>query len=142
MNDHQNKHDDSDDLSADQLMMKAENKHKALVERNQWNAKSKEEEQIIALNAELQEVTKKLKLSNKKDNDKKSKKDFKTKSKGGPKGEGKGKDKEKDKWKLVPPKGDEPKTTKVGNFTWNWCPHHKKWAQHLPSECRLKNDQG
>ena len=136
INDHQNRYDDGEELTTDELMLKAENKYKALVERNQWNLKSKEEEQIVALNAELKEF-KKLQFAKKKDNSKN--KDKRNDKKKHGKGKGQAKDKKKDEWKLVSPKADQSQTKVVEGTTWHWCPHHKRWVQHKPSECRLKS---
>ena len=58
---HQNTYDNGEDITYKTLMNKAKNKYKDLVEHDQRNEKSKEEEQIIALNVELKEVNKKLK---------------------------------------------------------------------------------
>ena len=130
---HQNAYDDGEDISYETLMSKAENKYKALVERDQWNEKSKEEEQIVALNAELKEVNKKLKLANKY-----SKKDSKknTDKKDNKKNDNKKKDVT---WKTKAPTGKQPKTKKVDGDTWHWCQHHSRWVQHTPAECRLKD---
>ena len=138
INDHQNRYDDGEELTSDELMLKAENKYKALVERNQWNMKSKEEEQIVALNAELKEF-KKLQFTKKKDNSKN--KDKRNDKKKNGKGKGKGKDNKKDEWKLVSPKAGQSQTKVIEGTTWHWCPHHKRWVQHKPSECRLKSQE-
>ena len=131
---HQNAYDDGEDISYETLMSKAENKYKALVERDQWNEKSKEEEQIVALNAELKEVNKKLKLAgkySKKDNKKgANKKDNKKAD---------GKKKQDAAWKTKAPVGQQPKTKKVDDVTWHWCHHHSRWVQHTPADCRLKD---
>ena len=39
--------------------------------------------------------------------------------------------------KKVPPKDDEPKQKKHGDYTFHWCEHHMAWTVHKPTECRL-----
>ena len=52
------------DMTVDQLMQLAETKYKALVQTKEWNAPTKEQEQIVALTAQLNDYKKgTLKLS-------------------------------------------------------------------------------
>jgi len=134
INDHQNRYDDGEELTADQLMLRAENKYKALVERDQWNLKSKEEEQIVALNAEIKklQLVKKPQMNKNKKGSKNNKKKYEAKDKK------KAPNNKKDDWKHVSPKGSDNKTKVIDGVTWHWCPNHKRWVQHNPSECRLK----
>ena len=128
---HQNAYDDGENISYETLMSKAENKYKALVERDQWNEKSKEEEQIVALNAELKKLKLTSKFSKKDSKKNTDKKDYKKKG-----------NKKKDvSWKTKAPTGKEPKTKKVDGDTWHWCHHHSRWVQHTPAECRLKDNK-
>jgi hypothetical protein len=43
-------------------------------------------------------------------------------------------------WKKVAPKGTEATTKSVNDKTFNWCPKHKMWTVHKPSECTLQED--
>ena len=50
------KYEDGDDMEPEQLMTFALNKYESLVKNGRWNAKSVEQEQIIALSAELKQL--------------------------------------------------------------------------------------
>jgi hypothetical protein len=112
-------YDDGSDLTPEQLMTFALNKYEVLTKQDLWNAKTAEQEQIVALSAELGKITDvNLKLArtlqsngkgtNKCPNDQKGK--------GKNKGKGKGKGKEsKWAWKKVAPKENESKTKKFND---------------------------
>ncbi len=42
-------------------------------------------------------------------------------------------------WEQVPPGPGVPHTmvTKKGKWR-HWCPHHHKWTQHIPTECKIQ----
>lgn len=42
-------------------------------------------------------------------------------------------------WKKVPPKPGKPHSIKKNKKDYHWCPHHKQWCIHTPSECTLKD---
>ena len=42
------------------------------------------------------------------------------------------------KWKLEAPKDGKTTMTR-NNKTYHWCPNHKMWCVHKPSECNLTN---
>ena len=99
------------------------------------NAPTKEQEEIIALRAELEKGG--SKPSNKPGSKPKSSKQKKTKrdSEGRPIFKG------TYKWKGEAPKRGEPTTKEVDEEKYYWCPHHKYWTLHKPEECRLKDNQ-
>ena len=50
-------------------------------------------------------------------------------------------------WERVPPGHGVPHTMVTKRGKWrHWCPHHHKWTQHTPDECKIKpaldGDQG
>ena len=82
-----------------------------------------DEEQIIALKAQLE-----ARVTRKRDTNRRSgRKDDKP----GPKD-----------WKTKAPRPNEPNTKKVSvngtENTYHWCPNHKMWTIHKLSECKLK----
>jgi hypothetical protein len=115
------------DIEIHELMNKALNKYKTRLLKKEWNVPSKEQEQIIALTAQLS------KMSNKKGSAKV------TQGK-------KNKDKPKsDKdaswaWKKVAPKEGEgkTKTVKGRSYMWNSCVNHpNRWITHKTAECKV-----
>ncbi len=100
-----------------------------------WLQKSEEQQQIEALNAELDSLRKNQ--ANKSKSQKKATK---------PIGGGKKRDEDKvrngdnnDKWawKKVAPKEGET-TKKMNGKTYNWCIYHKAWTLHTSEECKKK----
>ena len=122
-------------------MAKAENKDKALVNLNQWNVKSEEEKQTIALTVTVEEL-KKSKLQLNKKYSKKKGGEKETFSKKVNKKKLFNKNDPKHAWKAKAPKENESQTKIVDGTEWTWCPHYKCWRQHKPTDCRLQlNDQ-
>ena len=123
-----------------------------------WGAPSPEEEQVIALKAEIVKVKdKNLQLSrslqskldkpsntsaNAADSaathaqgdggssEKKSKKKKNRKNRSD-----KRRQNEDEAWKKVPPKAGEPKQMKKNDKMWNWCMHHQAWCIHTEEAC-------
>jgi hypothetical protein len=126
-------------ITDDAYMQLAEDKYKSLIETNEWNVPSKKDEEIVALQATVAKLQKDVagnrnKKSKKNPEDKSD--DNKKKSKGQ-------KNKEREAWKKVPPKEGDKKTIKKGEKTYHWCPNHKAWTIHKPSDCKgvaLKKD--
>ncbi len=116
-----------------------------MVSNGTWMAKSQEQEQIVALTAEISHLKGNLKLS-------KPLLD-KLKSVAGNAGhEGKRREEKKrnrkkkiDKrnqkkdefWKKKAPGPNDDKTKQVRNRTYHWCEHHMSWTLHRPTDCRL-----
>jgi hypothetical protein len=126
------RYDEGEDTTYSHLMQLADNKYRMMVESGEWNRPSKQDEQIQAL---LSEVAQKTQNQPKKPGPKKepsvNKDPKKDKGKGGKK-----KDNDKNyAWKKVPPKEGEPHTKKMRQKTYHWCPNHKAWTVHSPSEC-------
>jgi hypothetical protein len=142
-------YNDGADLEPEQLMTLALNKYEDLVKDGQWNAKSAEQEQIVALTAKLDKLQDtNLKLaktlrsggqsrgsgssnsSNKSDKDSESKKSSK---------------KDRWAWKKTPPKGGESHTKivkiKGKDKEYHWCDEHPAWVRHRPEDCELKQQR-
>jgi hypothetical protein len=134
-------YDDGGDLTSDALMTLALNKYEMLKKQDAWNAKSIEQEQIVALSAELQKIKDaNLKLA-KSIKDKKSSKGKKDDKGGSGKSGGFKKGKraiDKYAWKKEPPKEGQPKTKEVKGRTYHWCEEHMAWVAHLPEKCEVK----
>jgi hypothetical protein len=138
-------YDDGSYLTPEQLMTFALNKNEVLTKQNDlWNAKTAEQEQIVALSAKLGKIkdvnlklARTLQSNGKGTNKSPSEQKGKGKNKG--KGKGKGKGKEcKWAWKKVAPKENESKTKKLNDYMYHWCETHKAWGMHLPEACELK----
>ena len=126
-----------------------------LVSRGSYGALSPEQEQIIALTAQLEQVSgEMLRLSKKMAEQAKNRKNTRNKQQGAATPQGKqnkrGKQRNKkdrsnkraqpedEKWKKIPPKAGEPEKKKVGDTAWTWCGEHMAWTLHSTSECRVK----
>ena len=113
------------------LMLLAANKYKTMKQDNEWNAPSIEQEQIIALRAQINKL--KSSKANKGKPDAKETNDDPQKSKS--------KWKRRDtrpSWMFVAPKPGEPEKKTVNGQVWHWCKKHQAYGKHLPSECRGK----
>ncbi len=128
----QKKADDYDDGQAfteDELMRLATNKYKILCDRNEWNAPTEEEAKIIALEAQVKKLVKpksKTKASPTTQNKDDGKKPPSKPSK---------KQKKPD-WMTMPPKEGANNHKVVNDKEYWWCPKHKSWTRHQPSECK------
>ena len=71
----QTKWEDNEDLTAKELMSKAETKFRILKSKDIWEAPSEQEEKLIALEATISDMKKKIKSSRSKEGRKKGKKD-------------------------------------------------------------------
>lgn len=125
-------YEEGGEVSYEQLMDWALNKYRARVESEQWCQKTTEEETIIALQAQV----KKLMTAGNKNQTSNSKKGADGKKKGqGNKGKTRKAD-EQQAWKREAPKEGDPTTKTVSGKEWHWCPGHKAWTKHKPSECK------
>jgi hypothetical protein len=115
-------------LEEDQLMIVAENKFDALVQSGDWNQPTREQEQIIALTATIQNMAKRISSGKTPVKKKKEERTPKKKS-------------ENDAsfaWKLTRKSGET--TRKVNNKTYHWCDKHNAWTLHKAEDCRLEKD--
>jgi hypothetical protein len=117
-------YDEGDDITVTNLMDAAENKYKTRVLLKTWSAPTKEQEQILALTAQVN----RLRLPPKKADPPFPKRDN-SKAK---------QDREKKwAWKKVLPKEGEPVTKVVDGKTYHLaCEHHpNQWVCHTTEEC-------
>jgi len=118
-------YDEGDDINITSFMDAAENKYKTRVLQQLWSAPTKEQEQILALRAEVQQMR-----------DGPPKKDKRAPSKATNKV--KQQDREKKwAWKKILPKEGEPCTKIVDGKSYHLeCPHHPgQWVCHTADEC-------
>ena len=122
-------------MTTTKLMQVALTKYKDRIRSDTWQAPSAEEEQIIALTAQISDLRKETSNHAEREKGKKS-----TSKKGNDgKKANKAKIAEKYAWKLVPPARGEPTTKEVNKKTYHFCPHHNNesgaWVIHHPSKC-------
>ena len=132
INKKKDEYDEGKDITTSQLMLLAGNKFKTKKQDNEWNAPSEEQEQIIALRAQV-ETLQKYKIKTKIEQTTKPEKSEKNKA-----GFNQKKPFRKPKWMLMSPKegGSHEKT--VNGRKYHWCPKHEAWVCHLPSQCKGK----
>ena len=127
--------DERTDDTVNQLLTTAKNKYQELNDAGTWRAKSAHEKKLIAMAANLAD----LERQNKELQHKAAA--VAAGSKGTPSGGNPSGNKPKDRkypaWKYVAPNAGNKQTKEVSNKTYHWCPHHKLWSLHKPSECRL-----
>ena len=118
----------------DALMTLAANKYKVRVRKGEWNAKSSEEQKILALEAKLQQIQRKAPPAKGKPGNPKDKK------KGFQKDKNKDKKDPKPAWMLK--KDDlatQGKSETVDDKEYWWCDALNCWCRHHPSKCRAKD---
>jgi hypothetical protein len=135
---YERKKEDYDDMREDitptALMLAAENKFNQITQADTWEAKSKEEQQILALTAQLKVATDqmaKLSLSA-------PKKEDKAATKSNPSNK---KKKLKDKypeWRFKRNESED-KMTRDGKTFW-WCETLNMWALHEPKDCNASKN--
>jgi hypothetical protein len=129
-------YDEGEDIQAPALMIQAANKYHSLKERGVWAAPSPEEEKIVALEAKLQKMQQRSKPRqqerNKGNADKQKEKEKTTPT---PSSNSAGKSREKPKWMTKEPQ-DKSKSKVVDKKEYWWCPNHKSFVRHKPSECK------
>jgi hypothetical protein len=138
----ENQHDDGTaEITGPELMQKAVNFYKKALTRKEWEQPSKQQKEVLALQAQLEslkKVTKKVKF------------DAKTDKKGKQKGKGNAKHNQGEKsprpeWlaKNLPPKDPASQKHRLWkNLKWYWCAPSTggkcdgKWRCHSPTECK------
>ena len=129
----QEEYDDGHSFSKEELMNKAANKYKILVQSGKWMAQSEDEKKIIALEAKIAKLEKQ-KTSKPPANTNK------TSNKGKNKGKENGKKKLPDWVYKFPGKEfvDSNKSKTVDGKEYWWCKNHKRFVQHKTSDCKAK----
>ena len=118
-------------MELDTLMYQASNYYvTSSIEAEEWERPTQEEEQIIALEAQIKQLE--AHAANFASNPSSSG------SPCTPKSEGNARD-VKPPWMTEPPAGlGEPQTKVVNGKEYHWCPNHIAWVCHLPSDCEGK----
>ena len=118
------------------LMTRALNKYKTMLEDSEWCAISPQEEQIIALSAQLKQLKdSNLKLSkvlNSRFFHKASSKGKDRVKKKTEKRSKKGKHIDDMAWKKAPPKAGSPESKSINGKIYHWCNYHNAWVEHEP----------
>jgi hypothetical protein len=109
----QNSYEDGAITLVDELMESALNKYQLRIEKGIWNAMGRKDEQILALQAQLDSRLKAPKLT--------------------PTNKGR----DPFAWKKSKPKDGEAVTKTVDGKKYHWCIKHKAWTIHAPEECHL-----
>ena len=121
--------DSSTPIEPDTLMYQASNYYVASVEAEEWERPSHEEQQIIALEAQIKQLE--ANVASYASNVSQPGTPRNKNSPGNARNV-------KPAWMLEPPKsGDHQKKT-VNGKEYHWCPKHQAWVRHLPSECEGK----
>lgn len=118
-------YDEGTNYTSAQLMDLAINKYNTLLQKGKWNASSDDHKKIVALEALVDKLSKKVSSKPKKD-DGGSEKKAKSKNKKG---------KPKPEWMTKPPSGAS-KTKTVDGKVYHWCPNHNAWVRHAPEDCK------
>lgn len=141
----QNKYDDGEPIDVPTLLAKTEARFNTYKTRNQWKRKTPEQEEIIALKAQLSSfkktTTNQKKKTKKDDGEKEEKEEEKSQEERGSKKKKKKKKKPytgKWSWKNDPPP-DGNETKEFEGKTHRYCKLHK-WAGHTSDECRVLQD--
>ena len=123
-------------LTLDELLTETDSKYNILITREEWKERTSDQEEIIALRAQIDSLKRKgtasggnKKKSEKKDSDKKKKND-KSGKKGAIKYSG------KQAWRNEAPKSGEPNTKTHEGKQWKYCRHHKWNLSHLTKDCQ------
>ena len=122
-------HDEGNHIRSAALLQMAEVKYNNLILKDLWRAPTAEDEQIIALTAEVKALTQ-------------AQYKAKTKSKTPAKPKDKdGRQSSIPAWKLVPPGENESKAMKKNGKDYYWCPYHYDagmWCVHTVKECSTR----
>lgn len=119
-------YDEGKGIDSHELMQLALNRYDARVEAGTWKAPYLDEEEVVALQAEIKALRNKDKKSNKGDDEK-----DKTKAK-----KGKKKRTNKPAWMEKAPGNGEPTKKTVKGEEYFWCSTHKSWGKHESKDCR------
>ena len=133
----ENKHDlylhAEKDYTPQELMDVAETHYKNRLEKGKWNQLTPEQEEVIALRAEVAESKTKATSDDKPPPLAKAgkRKALKKDSNGVPIFKG------TQAWRNVPPKSGESEIKTVNGVVWKYCKEHKYWCKHTTSECEI-----
>ena len=137
INKKEEEYDDGNDITVEHLMRLALNKYRIRTSDKIWNAPTKEEEKIIALEAKIQRLQKaKTKSVQGKSNSNTRRQGKQEKEKDPNK---RRKEYIKPAWMFVAPKSGESRKKTIDGKDYWWCTNHKAWCRHPTNECKSRN---
>ena len=134
-------------LTDETLMVEAHTAYKVRKEKGIWGKLSPDQELIVAMKAQLEELSDKRLKVNTKSGDSDKTKDLKKKLKNlqkeiKKKNKSKGSENKEDKWAWKNKNTDNKKKLSKNGKTYYWCPYHNDgkgmWVLHKPDNCNLK----
>lgn len=139
-------YDDGATLTPEQLMHDARNKYASLSSEGKWNALSRSDTKLVALQAEVSKLRASGGQKRKASNDHHATRtvSYTAVSSGGKKGRASHNRtwfRTPEEWMRAPPRDGEAKTKSVNNRLFHWCHYHKMWVQHHPKDCRLSDSR-
>jgi hypothetical protein len=126
INKKKDEYDEGQEIQPSKLMLLAQNKYNTKKQDGEWNAPSTEQEELIALRAELKKL--KVTKANKHEVPPKDNTSDKQRSR----------KPRKPSWMYIPPSQGEKHTKTVNKKEWHWCPKHECWVRHSPDKCKGK----
>ena len=141
INEKKDRYEEGEEIDADKLMQLADNKYRLLKERDEWDAPSAEEEKIMALQAAVDNLTKRKKKRHEHEStERDTKKQFTKKKKQNP---------QKPNWmNQRPPEDELNKPRKWNGNEWWYCHPDTggkcdgQYRRHKPSECEGRAFRG
>ena len=124
----EDEYDEGEDIDANRLMSLASVKYSVLKQRGTWNAPDPRDAKLVALQSQLANMKKKFNKGKQSDDKKNDNSDDKRR--------GRTQASKRKEWMTKPPQGNEPKEKVVNNLKYHWCPTHKAWTRHSPTECK------
>ena len=129
-------YDEGEDIEPETLMHNASMKYTNMVRDKTWQAPSAAEEKILALEAKLQSLQKTKSRNNNRTNQNNRRKQSSRNNSGGTRNNRR----KNPEWMTKRPKREDiDKPKKVDGREYWWCPNHKRFTRHKPSECRGVN---
>jgi hypothetical protein len=130
MNTKRQKYDEGTDYTPAQIMVYAGDKYKQRVEDKSWTAPSKEQQQIVTMQAKLEKLEKKKSTTSTKSTT------TSNNNNNGP---------QRAEWQMVKPTSKEIAanyTKTVNGKSFQWCNKHGFWSKHSTAQCRLPDKDG
>ena len=148
INDKKDRYEEGIEMDADRLMQLADNKYRLLKERDEWDAPTAEEEKIMALQAAVENLTRKSK-KRKNTEPKSSDKTGNLKNKRNNKQKGKNQNPPKPSWMFQrPPEAELHKPRSWNGNEWWFCDPDTggkcdgKYRRHKPQDCEGRAFKG
>lgn len=132
-------YDDGTVPTPEALMTAAETKYNQLKQAGQWQAKSSEEKEIIALTAKLLDAEAKMAQFTKKGRNPTNKKRTPVENPDGTDTDKSVKPRRYPDWRYERKDGQD--TIQRDGKTWYWCDKLKLWALHKPEDCRAADPE-